>query len=471
MIEVGSEKQLFADDYLIEACDGFIRQVNQPRKHSANPLLTPTEPWEGNSVVLYGSVIYDEQDACFKMWYQTFNNMWDPPWSTLVCYAISPDGINWEKPSLGVWDYKGSKKNNITMMMPQGTRLETPSVIKDEKDPDPARRYKMTFYDRHTDGLPMGTFAAYSPDGIHWSLREKPIILAGDRNCTIWDSHTEQFMHTGRRPGSRWRDVGIAMSKDFENWEGSGWPEAPLQLIIMADPRIDPPGTQLYGMVPFWYESVYLGFLEMLYIPKRKLDAQLVCSRTLCGRRLVNWVEYGRPEESDWQRVGGGDVFLPRGELGEFDWAWAFPANSPPIIRGNEIWIYYHGRDTLHYSKAPYGSEGRIGLATLRLDGFVSMDAGRQLSWLTLKSIVFKGKRLSLNLETVGKGWLDVELLDEAGKPIPGFEQDKFDRFQGDSCEHICGWQGGDDLSSLAGRPIVIKFHGEYVKLFSFWFS
>ena len=34
----------------------------------------------------------------------------------LCCYAESRDGIHWVKPELGLWEFDGSKKNNIVWM-------------------------------------------------------------------------------------------------------------------------------------------------------------------------------------------------------------------------------------------------------------------------------------------------------------------------------------------------------------------
>jgi len=57
-----------------------------------------------------------------------------------ISYAISHDGIQWEKPSLGIVDFQGSKQNNIVWRAPHGS-----GIFKDLHDPDPKRRYKMFF--------------------------------------------------------------------------------------------------------------------------------------------------------------------------------------------------------------------------------------------------------------------------------------------------------------------------------------
>ena len=68
LIEIGSAKQLFVDDYLIESITDGSRVLNRAEKVENNPVLRPERPWEGNHVVV-SDVIFDEKDQLFKMWY------------------------------------------------------------------------------------------------------------------------------------------------------------------------------------------------------------------------------------------------------------------------------------------------------------------------------------------------------------------------------------------------------------------
>ena len=60
-----------------------------------------------------------------------------------LCYAESDDGITWTKPALGQVLFKGSRANNA-LDLPH-TIVSGAAVIKDDADPDPARRYKMVY--------------------------------------------------------------------------------------------------------------------------------------------------------------------------------------------------------------------------------------------------------------------------------------------------------------------------------------
>jgi len=72
-ITVGAAKQLFLDDHLIASQQNVSRQVHPARKHPANPVLEPTEPWERDTAILYGSVIPDGDKR--RMWYYAGGNV------------------------------------------------------------------------------------------------------------------------------------------------------------------------------------------------------------------------------------------------------------------------------------------------------------------------------------------------------------------------------------------------------------
>jgi hypothetical protein len=88
-ITIGNHAQLFLDDWLIEKSENLKRTVHQPQVYSGNPLVDCDKPWEFSCVTLWGTVLYDEQDQLFKMWYQTWgdNAPPDPRRTTFVCYA------------------------------------------------------------------------------------------------------------------------------------------------------------------------------------------------------------------------------------------------------------------------------------------------------------------------------------------------------------------------------------------------
>jgi hypothetical protein len=105
IIHIASDEHLFLDeDHLIEKLDNITQRVNQARKHGL-PVLRPDKSWEEATTLLYGSVIFDEEENIFKMWYYAGR--------AGVAYATSSDGIQWDKPALDVYPYEGQKTNLI----------------------------------------------------------------------------------------------------------------------------------------------------------------------------------------------------------------------------------------------------------------------------------------------------------------------------------------------------------------------
>ena len=101
----------------------------------------------------------------------------------------------------------------------------------------------------------------------------------------------------------------------------------------------------------------------------------------------------------------------------------------------------------------------------------MSIDAGKEQGRLTTKPVIFEGnKKLVINAKAP-KGFVAVEILTSAGKPLGGFTKADCDVFSGDTVRHTVTWQGKASLSKLAGKPLRLRFYLRDAKLFSFSFS
>ena len=94
-IDVG--RQLLVDDFLIEKTT-LKRTFHSAEYHPANPVLKPDKPWENRSngwfaAPFSGGAWFDPADKLFKMWYTG-------GYLASTCYAVSKDGIRWERPEL-----------------------------------------------------------------------------------------------------------------------------------------------------------------------------------------------------------------------------------------------------------------------------------------------------------------------------------------------------------------------------------
>ena len=109
--------------------------------------------------------------------------------------------------------------------------------------------------------------------------------------------------------------------------------------------------------------------------------------------------------------------------------------------------------------------------AKQRLDGFVSVDAGSDDGWLVTPPIAFEGSRLQLNIDcgAMGEAW--VELQDETGKPLPGYDFDNAVSVDRNGVAQEVWWRGGPDVGSLSGRPIRMRVTMRSAKLYAFQFA
>ncbi|MCU0875755.1 MAG: hypothetical protein MUE50_25765, partial [Pirellulaceae bacterium] len=111
-VNIGSRLELFVDDYLIERLAGEAgRRLHPPQPQEV--VLITDKPWEGNTCAYY--TIFQDGEL-YRMYYR--GSHYDtqtrkPAHPEVACYAESRDGIHWTKPELGLFEFQGSKANNI----------------------------------------------------------------------------------------------------------------------------------------------------------------------------------------------------------------------------------------------------------------------------------------------------------------------------------------------------------------------
>jgi len=493
-IELGPERQLFLDDYIIDELFGVKRRPGQADKHPENPVLPPVEPWEDPYTHVFFTVMYDAK-RLYRMWYQSwpgFIHNHDDGTYPLFNYATSTDGIHWQRPSLGLVEWKGSRDNNIFL-----PRFEGPhSVFEKPDEPDPQKRYRMLCLSPDRESWML----LYSPDGIHWPqnasegtlLFPKIGILARDVATLIYDYRTSQWVMVCKlcrrvmdHPyGYARRCLGVTTSQDCRNWE---YP----QLVLVPDERDDARTAQrcaryadrlttyhpdevfcdFQQMVIWPYEGVYVGLISVFdasgMSPQANQDGlahiELAVSRDL----------------RHWERVADRDILIDIGSEGSFEQGMVLGISHQPVYLEHEIRVYYAGRSITHLGRAYWEPErratpaGGVGLLTLRRDGFVALEVGMQGGYMLTKPFKFTGKSLYLNVEPGHRAHchVAVEVLTPEGDPIPGLSREDCDPATEDTLLHRCTWKGGSDLSHIEGRVIRLKFHLHAAKLYSFWFE
>lgn len=472
-LEIGEQKQLLVDEYVVEDIWKVTRATSQAKKHERNPLIVGEQPWEGTGPYLHGSVLWDEDEACFKMWYQTFHSR-NAEWTDYTYeahYATSQDGITWHKPRLARYEIGGTKENNVFL---RGyTRLGAPTILKEPRDPDPARRYKMVYLDakpHEWDGI----CVAFSPDGLNWTPYEDNPVIHGHsdtHNNVLWDPALGKYVLFGRPnvyAGPWKRRIARSESEDFIHW-------TELETVFVPD-EFDPP--EFYGMTVFLYEGIYFGHLQVFDQEAGSIEDQLAFSRD--GR--------------NWRRTAARETFLPLGPAGSWDCGMIFHAAGPPPLVGDEMRFYYSGWDGPHHS---YQRRAAIGLATLPRDRFIALEAGEQEGAVLTRPFIWRGEGLEFNAECLpgagqtgcsagtprrgesqhpsqtgsppsDAGSVEVAILSEKGEPIPGYDRSDFDRFTGDAVCHPASWRGSPHLTGLEGATVRLKFFLKHARLYAF---
>jgi len=472
-VQIGDKEQLFLDDYLIKNSTNIIRRMHPAQKYQGNPVIWPTESWENKEAVIYGSVIRDNDK--FKMWYLAGG----------VSYAESLDGINWVKPLLDNVLIDGHKTNILfrtrreivnQVEIPIPTFVEVFGVHKDDRDNDPSRRYKMGFLsiisnysgpraDPFHPNERRGVGVAGSPDGIHWKLIDPFATEATCDGGTHWmyDTVRNKYVLYGRTKytspevenawsGFEWykkhwgRSVARVESDDFLHWDFTDPASAP---VVMTADRLDVPGTEIYSMLVFPYESVYIGLIQ-IYVPEASyLDIQLAVSH----------------DSYHFTRVGDRKPFIRLGPIGSWDRYNNSLANNPPIAVGDELRFYYGGRLSRHspYQGKDKGVGAGIGFATIKRSRFISLEASFDGGTVTSKPLVFSGSKLFLNANC-RFGTIKVSLLDDKGNEISDWSGNVKGK---DDIDIYVPFNQGD-IGKFAGQKISLRFTLSNAQLFGF---
>jgi hypothetical protein len=103
-----------------------------------------------------------------------------------------------------------------------------------------------------------------------------------------------------------------------------------------------------------------------------------------------------------------------------------------------------------------------MGVATLRVDGFVSLEAGAMGGELITEPLPAAGRELWMNGRTVGDGLIAIDLLDRDLRPLPGDEM----VFRGDACAQPLTFGGSRRLPVTADGTIRLRIYLERAALY-----
>jgi hypothetical protein len=476
-IDIGSRRELFVDDFMIGKLSGKAEQrLHHPQAREI--VMVHDAPWEGSGSG-YHSVFRDGD--LYRMYYKAWQltvtaagvNTGEHP--LYCCYAESDDGIHWRKPELGLFEFKGSKANNIVIPKGKMGNIDPdgghPAVFKDD---NPAAAADAKYKAMLRSNTPKGLVALKSADGLHWSpMADAPVITAGafdSQNLAFWDvAHGVyraywRIFTGGVTDEKNWKPSGFrairtATSKDFLHWDH----QQDLSYEDSPDEHLYTNQVKPYARAP----HLLIGF-PTRYVERSWSESM----RDLPEREHREW--RAKANQRYGTAITEGLFMTSRNGVKFKRWNEAF---LPPGIEREGTWNYGHQYMAWHlvetksslegapnelslYAGENYwtGTSSALRRYTLRLDGFVSVRAPMSGGELVTKPIKFAGNRLTMNFASSAAGGIEVEIQDAEGKALPGFTLADAESQFGDTVERTVHWKSGSDVSALAGKVVRLRF-------------
>ena len=289
-------------------------------------------------------------------------------------------------------------------------------LVRDPWETDDSRRFKaLYFHVPPTEEEVGGGVVRHgaSPDGIHWTPLDEPPVVGAERArlddtaIVAVDPESRGYLAITRHPfmvgapdplrlpplgptggtptfdvatdqpgGRNRRRVFMMESADFHHWTRPPTRAGP---PIPISDNLD---TSFYGMSLYRIGAQWLGFMGVFNMVSNTMHVELTHSRD--GRT--------------WRRVWPGRPWLEPGPPGAWD-QFMVNVSSAPVANDGELRIYYGGSRNHHdwwFAGPPEQYAGStawdhlpevndtsnvgyaLGLARMRPDGFVSLDAGRE---------------------------------------------------------------------------------------------
>ena len=478
-------RQLFLDGGAIESMFGLLRVLHQPV--DSHPVMIPDRSRGERAVQSSCVPQWNPEKNLWEWWYKGFTTYTD---EYLSLYATSADGVHWDEAEVGLYEWNGTESNNVAFASDKSNLCH---VIRDEVDADPQRRYKGLFSDdEHMDRYP-----GVSADGFEWEISPGPPIPSHDTSTFVYDDIGDRYLAIVKHRTEWGRSAFLATSPDFVHWSD---PELVLHTDeidqenrkrriqeVVDDPAyLSPPVVdgreylaQLYMMPVMPYEGLYVGF-PLLFNPSGADGSQ-------DNHTGLNQVELAVSRDArEWERVADRAIFVgvqPWDGGANFGNAQVALCGAP-IVRDDEIWVYHiacrhrgHRDLFAHLDPAIYNDDffdpsTVICLATLRRDGFVSLDpAGSAGGDLLTKPFAWAQGILRVNADVEVGGEVVVEVVDAGSShPLPGWSAGDCQPLHGDQLAGEIKWRGSSSGPSHS-TPIRLRFHLRNASLYSFWLS
>ncbi len=475
----------------------IIAQVFAMRREVQHPSLLHDEPVMPNAQA-YGSVLRD-RDGKWRMWY-----LGAPVYSGY--YAHSVDGLNWQRPTLdlvaaevrgelnGPNAFLCAKQKDINgKWLVEEKGPEGFCVLDAEQTPHPAARGRFTALYLARRKTESGMYIAHSDDGIHWRADQDHAVIPGWRDTSsvlLYDARLKKYVWYGRPTATAAprmhanRVIARKESEDLIHWtpdhtvmdtddadadpydlvdeaalragkdaisaaeRAKAWSELTENARVSdKQPLVRGRNRQWYGITPFPYGNLYLGIAWMYDIPSGDIWTELVHSY----------------DGIDWRREAMRLPFIPR-----VRGVCACTMASPPIVVGDDIWIYDSVQDKNHHGVRNLLVKQGVRAMSLRRDRWVGYSAGHCPGEILTQPFE-KPESIHLNAMTAHNGWLKVEATDAEGCTAEGFSQADCEPISGNGLTLIPRWRSGKTLGHIKESVVRLRLHAKHASIFAFY--
>lgn len=355
-------RELFVDEHMIHEINNARLKLHAPQP--AGVAIRFDQPWEG-AFSGYVTVIHDQN--FYRMYYRGLPEAGqDGTNSEVTCCATSVDGVHWTKPNLGIYEYAGSKNNNIVLMNEQPLCHNFAPFLDKNPASKQTERFKALAGTQNS-----GLVAFVSEDGFHWKrLQQEPVFRKGifdSQNVVFWSEKEKQYVCFFRTwTGGEYagfRTISRTTSPDFVNWtepESMDFGDTPYEHLYTNQ-------TTPY----FRAAHLYLG-LAARFMPGRKVisdrDADLIGVVKRYSNDCSDIVLLSSRGEASYDRTFMESLLRPG--LGQENWVSRsnYAARGIVPISPSEMSIYVgknYGQPTAFMERY-----------RLRTDGFSSLHAG-----------------------------------------------------------------------------------------------
>ena len=460
-VDISIGRQLFVDDFLIDSMTNLTRRYHRAEPYTNNPVLKPDQPWEQRAdqwLAMPDSdgVCWDPTNYHFKMWYRTGS-------SNVTALVVSTNGTNWTKPAIG----RVSGSNVV-----QPDQRQTASIILDHWATRKSERFKM--FRANQQGNDPGLTLHYSSDGTNWGPAVRWFGPAPTGSTVFYNPMRKAWVFSladYTPPGKRryWEMTNLisgALWGDLKNaplWVG-------VDKFDKPDPGIKaPPELIQLDAVP--YESLMVGLFTIgkgrfANEPDRPAHNEIHLGYSRDG---FHWF---RPDRRPFIALGT--------DRSAFNWGDVRAVGGGFNIVGRRLNFPFSGKTRDATGKRLIGATG---MASIRRDGFASIDAGATEGILVTRPVKFMyAGYMLINMKTnAPDGEIRVAIVSTNGNffDVTNNENGETAAFTKENCLPIkadstlssVNWNKIPHVGMLMGRPVHLLFYIRNASLYSFWIS